>query len=98
MTYPTSHTPTSTATGRAHSNAKASAKSGTKPTEKPQNPDRDRLDADGRLDKDLEETFPASDAPATGGVTKIDRAGEETGKPRHTDVKKTSGKPSRGEV
>lgn len=69
------------------------ATSHTPDPHKHENPDRDRLDADHRLDKDLEETFPASDAPSTGGVTKIGSGGEEKGKPRH-DEAKTAGKGS----
>jgi len=46
-------------------------------------PDRSNLDQDARLDKELEETFPASDAPATGGVTKIGTDGKEKGTPKH---------------
>ncbi|MGI4983618.1 MAG: hypothetical protein ACRYGL_09895 [Janthinobacterium lividum] len=60
----------------------------TEPTKQPEpkdtNPERASLDDDSRLDKDLEETFPASDAPATGGITKIGTDGEEKGSPKDT--------------
>lgn len=46
-------------------------------------PDRARLDQEHRLDEDLEETFPASDAPSLGGSTKIGNDGKEKGSPRH---------------
>jgi len=56
----------------------------TKPTvHHDTNPDRTDLDQDARLDKELEETFPASDAATTGGVTKIGNDGEEKGAPKH---------------
>ena len=41
-------------------------------------PDREDLDEENRIDKDLQETFPASDPPATGGTTKIGNDGKET--------------------
>lgn len=60
----------------------------TEPIQQPEpkdtNPERASLDDDSRLDKDLEETFPASDAPATGGITKIGTDGEEKGSPKDT--------------
>ena len=71
------------------------ATSHTTDPHKHENPDRDSLDADHRLDKDLEETFPASDAPTTGGVTKIGSDGKETGTPRHHDDE-TAGKGTSG--
>ena len=43
-----------------------------------QSPDREDLDEEHRIDKDLQETFPASDPPATGGITKIGNDGAET--------------------
>jgi len=84
MTYATTQ---STKQDHARNTAAALKKDEIDPN-KHENPDRDNLSTDHRLDKDLEETFPASDAPATGGVTKIGTDGEETGKPRHQDEKK----------
>lgn len=52
------------------------------PVKHDSNPDRAQLDQNGRLDKELEETFPASDAPSTGGSTKIGTDGKEKGTPR----------------
>jgi len=53
------------------------------PVHQDTDPDRTNLDQDARLDKELEETFPASDAATTGGVTKIGTDGEEKGTPKH---------------
>lgn len=43
---------------------------------KEQRPHSERNDDD--LDRAVEDTFPASDPPATGGVTRIDSEEEET--------------------
>lgn len=85
MTYSTTRTEKQAKADNATLTLRAT--SHTADPNKHENPDRDRLDADHRLDKDLEETFPASDSPTTGGVTKIGSDGKETGTPRHHDVK-----------
>jgi hypothetical protein len=43
---------------------------------KEQHPKRDKSEKD--VDKAVDDTFPASDPPATGGTTRIESEGEET--------------------
>jgi hypothetical protein len=57
----------------------SAASPATRPDAKDIHPERAKLDEESRIDEDLEETFPASDATVNGGVTKIGRDGEEKG-------------------
>lgn len=59
-----------------------------KDTKKDPHPERAQHDEEERLDEDIEQTFPASDAPALGGVTKITGSGEEVGSPRDEEAGK----------
>lgn len=60
----------------------------TNDSKKEQNPNSDK--PEHIVDKTIEDTFPASDAPSTGGTTRIgsDKAEKEKGKPERTGNKK----------
>lgn len=60
----------------------------TKTTEdnKSPHPARAQKDVEERVDDDVENTFPASDAAATSGVTKISNDGQEIGGTRDDKV------------
>ncbi|GAB2916897.1 hypothetical protein GCM10027093_64310 [Paraburkholderia jirisanensis] len=75
-------------TGAAHD--VRAAGSGAPKRQHEQHPHADR--SEKQIDKSVEDTFPASDPPATGGTTRIDPAspsprGDGPGKPEHSSDK-----------